>query len=226
MRCQYPWHWEHLPCKAISLHLYPPPVIKPLASKCTLIWKGLWALFSEYKSLAMNGEAAVGITSTLCFCEPLRTENFFYSQPTLQFWFLHFCNTLRCWWMSCSTPSTQDWLQRKVALPWLWAATNQLLWVVIKDLHIFKFSTFFLQLWEQNEEEKVERTYRSTSVFRKQNKTTPHHHIIHFQMFSFGILWLFFSSSRVQACFTVRPQVARDQELLEYAKETSTHSRK
>lgn len=77
----------------------------------------------------------------------------------------------------------------KAALPWLWDATNQLSLICYRRLTYFPFF-YFLWLWEQDGEGRVESTDQPLFLGNKTKNKTPQ--VIHFQIFCFGILWLFF----------------------------------
>ena len=71
----------------------------------------------------------------------------------------------RCWWWrDSSTPSALDWLQRKVAHPL--ASVNQLSLTCYKH---FAYSPlfYFLWLWDQEREGRVERTHRFNLWFQE-----------------------------------------------------------
>lgn len=80
-----------------------------------------------------------------------------------------------------------------MALLWLWADTNQLSLISHRRFTYFPF-LYFLRLWEQDGEGRVERTYRPTSVFRKQNKNSLSN------PFSNVLLWGFMAIFPVAEC--------------------------
>lgn len=136
------WHSEHLPCKAISPCLCPPPTIKRLNSKCTFPQKRFMSIpFCKISDGCRNHSCYYRYFLFLLAAE---SREFFDSPPSPQCWFFHFHK---------QSEGTGD--EEAVQLPLLWTGSRErwhslgfgllqicFLWFVIKALHIFHFSTF------------------------------------------------------------------------------------